>query len=601
MAQSKINLKILCLKLSQHYLILDSKTLPKDANKRFSEGNPMQSPFQFSHGGYVKTAPEARSLRLGLQSSATSIDVATDFDYLFPDLSRDPDSLLDANDTATIIAQLKALGNAMIDAVDEPRDPQETNSIIPPLYTYWGQFIDHDITANTDRTAIDLETDITLDDFTPLSPDFVIDKLKNLRRPAFDLDSVYGDGPTLNPDEPTAAKAFYQEEDPVKFKIGQNAEQDAAGNPTPGQRIPLEDDLSRDLPRNNRIAMIGDSRNDENLIVAQLHLAFLRFHNAVVDWVRDNEPENAEDNETLFRRVQNLVRWHSQWLVINDFLKTLTMKGTVDSVLHDGLQFYSLQDRDVFTPLEFSVASYRFGHSMVRSAYDYNRNFTDQPGALADATFELLFSFSGRGNIGERSGPGANNSLPFNWIIEWDRFASKEKSAARLRNSARKLDTHLAPPLSTMINEGEGGEPSPIRELLKHLAKRNLLRGYLLSIPTGQSLAERLGIETMSAEELQQNNSDAMNEAIAPFLEKTPAWFYILKESEVRADGDSLGPVGSRIVAETFIGLMMNDESSYLNRQEYDCVWNPSKGVKLSDGGDIASISDLLKFAGVLM
>jgi hypothetical protein len=133
------------------------------------------------------------------------------------------------------------------------------------------------------------------------------------------------------------------------------------------------------------------------------------------------------------------------------------------------------------------------------------------------------------------------------------------------------------------------------------LAKRNLLRGYLLSIPTGQSLAKRLGIEAMSAEELQQNNSDAMNEAIAPFLEKTPAWFYILKESEVRAGGDSLGPVSSRIVAETFIGLMMNDQSSYLNQQEYGCAWNPSKGVKLSDGGDVASIGDLLKFAGVLM
>jgi hypothetical protein len=565
----------------------------------------MQSPFQFSHGGYVKTQTEARSLRMGIRSNAQSIDVETDFDYLFPELSRDPNSLLDASDPATIIAQLKTLGNAMIDAVDAPRDPQETNSIIPPVYTYWGQFIDHDITANTDRTAADLETDITQDDFIPLSPDFVIDKLKNLRRPAFDLDSVYGDGPTLDPALPTAAKNFYQEEDPVKLKIGQNAEQDAAGNPTPGQKIPPEDDLSRDLPRNNRTAVIGDSRNDENLIVAQFHLAFLRFHNAVVDWVRENEPENAEDHKTLFSRSQNLVRWHYQWIVVNDFLKTLTMEGTVDSVLNDGLQFYSLQDRDVFMPLEFSVASYRFGHSMVRAAYDYNRNFTDQPGALTDATFELLFIFTGRGNIGQGNernpGPGANETLPFNWIIEWDRFVSKEKAAERLRNSARKLDTHLAPPLSTLVNEGEGGEPSPIQELLKHLAKRNLLRGYFLSIPTGQSLAERLGIETMSAEELQQNNSDAMNQAIAPFLEKTPAWFYILKESEVRAGGDSLGPVGSRIVAETFIGLMMNDEFSYLNQHEYDCVWNPSKGVKLSDGSDIASIGDFLKFAGVLM
>jgi hypothetical protein len=563
----------------------------------------MQSPFQFSHGGYAKTPAETRALRNASPNAtvrAASIDVETDFDYLFPDLSRDPNSLLDISDTAKMITQLKALGDAMIDAVD-PQDPQETNSIIPPVYTYWGQFLDHDITANTDRTAAGLEADIVQDNFAPLAPDFIIDKLKNLRRPIFDLDSVYGDGPTLDPDMPTAAKDFYDEADPVKFKIGQNAEQDSAGNPTPGQRIPPEDDLSRDLPRDNRRAVIGDSRNDENLIVAQFHLAFLRFHNAVVDWVRVNEPENAEDIHTLFTRAQNLVRWHYQWLVVNDFLKTMTMAGTVESILDDGLKFYKLGDREIFMPLEFSVASYRFGHSMVRAAYDYNRNFTDQPGALTDATFELLFSFTGRGNIGERNGPGAHDTLPFNWIIEWERFVSKEKAAERLRNSARKLDTHLAPPLSTMVNEGEDGEMPPIRELLKHLAKRNLLRGYLLSIPTGQSLAQALGIPVMTTAELQQGNSDAMNQAIAPFLKKTPTWFYVLKESEVRANGDTLGPVGSRIVAETFIGLMMNDASSYLHQGHYGCPWEPSEGVKLEDGSEIKSIGDFFKFGGLMM
>ncbi len=565
----------------------------------------MQSPFQFSHGGYVKTPIEARNLRFENRTTTQAIDVATDFDYLFPELSRDPNSLLDASNTAKTITQLKALGEAMIDADETPPDPQEDNSLIPPIYTYWGQFIDHDITANTDRTAAALETDILQDNFAPLSPDFIIDKLKNLRRPTFDLDSVYGDGPTLNPGMPTAAKDFYQERDPVKFKVGTNAEKDVAGNPTFGQKIPPETDLRRDLPRNNKLAVIGDSRNDENLIVAQFHLAFLRFHNAVIDWVRAKEPQNSKDPTTLFKRCQNLVRWHYQWLVINDFLKTLTLKGTVDSVIKEGAPFYSLQNRDVFMPLEFSVASYRFGHSMVRAAYDFNRNFTDQPNALADASFELLFAFTGRRGIGGAPGPGENETLPFNWIIEWDRFVSKEKAAQRGRNSARKIDTHLAPPLSILLNEGEaeGNNPPPappIRELLKHLAKRNLLRGYLLSIPTGQSLAKRLRIPEMTVAELQQNNSDAMNEALEPFLKTTPAWFYILKESEVRAKGDSLGPVGSRVVAETFVGLMKSDPASYLNKRDYGgCEWTPAHGVKLANGRDIVSIGDFLKFAGV--
>lgn len=550
-------------------------------------------PFQFSHGGYVKQQTVERALD---GTNIQAIDVETDFDYLFPDLARDSNSLLPSDDTTYVIKKLKDLGESIIE--QDSSEVDDLNSRIPPVYTYWGQFIDHDITANTDRAAEDLQTDITKDDFTPLPPDFVTDKLKNLRRPTFDLDSVYGDGPTLDPETPTEARDFYQEEDPVKLKVGQNADKDAAGEDIPRKgTIPPVEDLMRDLPRNQRIAVIGDSRNDENLIVAQFHTAFLRFHNAVVDWVRANEPDKAKDNQTLFIRAQNLVRWHYQWLVVNDFLKTLTVKGTVDSILSDGLKFYQPRNGNLFMPLEFSVAAYRFGHSMVRAAYDYNRNFTDQPGALTDATFELLFSFTGRGDIGGRPpGPGPSNTLPSNWIIEWDRFVDKESAAQRQRRSARKIDTRLAPPLSTMINEGEEAL-SPIKELLKHLAKRNLLRGYFLSIPTGQSLAKKLGVEKLTTEELQRNNSPKLNKALNFFLDKTPAWYYILKEAEVRADGDSLGEVGSRIVAETSIGLIMNDPSSYLNAPS----WDPSKGVKLPDGSKILTISDFLKFAGVLL
>jgi hypothetical protein len=557
-------------------------------------------PFQFSHGGYIRQKLSDRAIA---STDASSIDVETDFNYLFPDLANDPNSLLPADNPTDTIAKLKELGNAMIDAPPPaPVDPEDTNSDIPPVYTYWGQFIDHDLTANTDRAAQDLQTDIIKDDFQPLAPDFVAEKLKNLRRPIFDLDSVYGDGPTLNPAAPTEAKDFYQEDDPVKFKIGQNALKDSAGAEPPGDRIPPEDDLMRDLPRKDRNAIIGDSRNDENLIIAQLHTAFLRFHNAAIDWVRANEPKSFKDQHGLFMRAQNLVRWHHQWLVVNDFLKTLTVNGTVESILNNGLKFYDIGYRGVFMPLEFSVAAYRFGHSMVRAAYDHNRNFGLEAIVIPNAPFELLFSFTGRGNIGERNGPGANDTLPFNWIIEWDRFVDKDAAAARQSRSARKIDTRLTPPLSTLLNEGEDEPSLMIKELLKHLAKRNLLRGYLLSIPTGQSLAERIGAAKLTAEELKQGNSDAMNAALEPFLEKTPAWFYILKESEVRADGDTLGEVGSRLIAETFIGLLMNDPSSYLNQRDYTGrTWEPAEGMKLPNGSEIRTIGDFLKFAGVML
>ncbi|KYC36435.1 hypothetical protein WA1_42780 [Scytonema hofmannii PCC 7110] len=550
----------------------------------------MQSiPFQFSHGGYIKEQAVERSVE---GTGTRAIDVETDFDYLFPELAKDPNSLLPATNTKDIIAKLKALGDAMIDNTDSAQIPPQApiSSTIPPVFTYLGQFIDHDITANTDRTAEDLKTDITKEDFKPLPPSTVIEKLKNLRRPTFDLDSVYGDGPTLDPSSPTEAKGFYQENDPVKLKVGKAT--DAPG--IPGVKIPPEGDLTRDLPRDeNKRAIIGDSRNDENLIVAQLHVAFLRFHNAVVDWVRANEPENSGDNVSLFNRAQQLVRWHYQWLVINDFLKTLTVKGTVDSILSGGLKFYKLRNGELYMPLEFSVAAYRFGHSLIRGAYDHNRNFTDRqltPPPVTNSTFDLLFLFTGKGGL------GGNPTLPFNWIIEWNRFADKGRASIRGRNSARRIDTRLTKFLSNMENEIDPSKTEAINKLLQHLAKRNLLRGYFLSIPTGQSLADKLGVKRLTAEELQRRNSTQMNQALAPFLEKTPAWYYILKESEIRANGDSLGEVGSRIVAETFIGLMRNDDSSYLSQD-----WNPSQGVKLPNGKEIREIGDLLKFAGVML
>ena len=89
------------------------------------------------------------------------------------------------------------------------------NSIIPPVYTYWGQFIDHDLTANNIHGAI---SDITNPNLAPLDPAFVVENLKNLRQPTANLDSVYGDGPTFDPTIPTQAGRMYEG---VKLEEGQ--------------------------------------------------------------------------------------------------------------------------------------------------------------------------------------------------------------------------------------------------------------------------------------------------------------------------------------------------------------------------------------------
>jgi hypothetical protein len=150
-----------------------------------------------------------------------------------------------------------------------------------------------------------------------------------------------------------------------------------------------------------------------------------------------------------------------------------------------------------------------------------------------------------------------------------------------------------------MVNQGN--DPSlaaDIRTLLKRLTARNLLRGYQLSIPTGQSVAAALGVPPLSATELQQGNGDELNAALTDggFLEATPLWYYILKESEVRANGNTLGEVGSRIVCETMIGSLHHDPKSYLNWRD---GWDPSQGVKLPSGDPIVTIADLFQFAGI--
>lgn len=555
------------------------------------------------HGGHVLSDELADGSELARQqesiTTAPEAEVAdtTPFDFLFADLAAGfPQNHLPNGDPGVVVAALKALGGAMVEDPPPSADPlqPENNSTIPPLYTYWGQFIDHDLTANTDRNSA--ISDVTRPDLAPLEPDFVTEHLRNLRQPALNLDSVYGDGPSFSGGPSTDAAHFY---DGIKLKVGTAAtESNDPESPIGGVRIPPVDDLRRDLPRVDKTAQIGDGRNDENLIIAQLHTAVLRFHNAVVDWVKENETQYDGD-EDVFGRAQQLVRWHYQWLVVHDYLKTVTFPGVADKILLAGNKHYSPDDGGVYMPLEFSVAGYRFGHSMVRAVYDYNRNFgrpaPRENSLIPNASFFLLFLFTGNGSP---AFGGDTDVLPFNWIIEWDRMV--DKGAKFPDQFARKIDTRLAPPLRDLSNEGNDKDLDPsIQQILKRLATRNLLRGYLLAIPTGQKAAEAMGLPALTERELQQNNNPVLNDALRDggFLEATPLWYYVLKEAEVQANGNSLGQLGSRIVCETIIGQIRHDPGSYLRAAP---AWAPNKGVKLGNGDPIVTIRDLLTFAGVL-
>lgn len=474
------------------------------------------------------------------------------FGRLFPELR----PLVPANKSLEEFKKsLEYLGNAMTDPEfpDDPsnNDPAGDNKNVPAGFTYLGQFVDHDITfdiTSLQETLID-----------PLA-------LRNFRTPMLDLDSLYGAGPEVQP-------YLYELERPEFFLIGQTTE-----SPTGRQDEQLSI-LPNDIPRaSSMLGLLGDPRNDENLIVSQLHLAFLKFHNKVVQGIKDGTiPQESPIRKSAFEEARDLVIWHYQWIVLHDFLKRILDNEQLNLVLQHGPSFYKPQG-DAFIPLEFSVAAYRLGHSMVRAAYDYNRVFTflETDSKLTSATLELLFEFTAKsGSRGTEL--GLNPTLPTNWIIDWRRFF--EIDPAVPAGLSRKLDPLLVDPLKKLPNV-----PAP-----NSLAVRNLLRGLKVGLPPGQSVARYMGFEPLSPTDI-GTGEDGKVAKEHGFDIESPLWYYILKEAEIQGSGEHLGQVGSRIVAEVFVGLLQKNSSSFLARKP---EWKP---ILPAQKPGTFTMADLLRF-----
>src|SRR5918993_140475 len=370
------------------------------------------------------------------------------FDFLFLGLQDDPDNLLpESQDT---VNALEALGKAMVETgeVGEANDPDQDTSRdanFSAAFTYLGQFVDHDITLDADATPGTPPP--AAEGLEPLSLEVVREQTKNLRTGVFELDSVYGDPAPKDP------------EDPRKMLIGKvskvtgNQNKPKRRPPETGPKKANENDLPRE-PRNegdfmhDRAALIGDPRNDENTIIAQLHVAFLLAHNRLVD-------EAAPPNR--FQKAKRRLRRHYQYIVLHDFLKQIADPVIVDDTIKRN-RVYDPDEDEFFMPLEFSVAAFRFGHSMVRAEYDFNVNFnrSGQNNAVS-ASLGLLFTFSALS--GQLGFPGRESkTLPENWIIEWENFFDPQGRASL--SKARKIDTQLVEPLhelQTMEGQDEPG------------------------------------------------------------------------------------------------------------------------------------------------
>lgn len=448
-----------------------------------------------------------------------------------------------------------------------PSDGQEPlaktpldNPNIPAGYTYLGQFLDHDITFDPTSSLTRLNDPDSLHDF---------------RTPRLDLDSVYGRGPDDQPylyDQSPSRRGFLAV--------------DKRDHVTDLPRVNERQALKRAGKVDHRVALVGDPRNDENILVAQMHLTFIHFHNRVLEDLHDGKHVDHLQSTSAtdrFAEAQRIVRWHYQYLVLTDFLTrtvgepmrqavlppvqdvTGPMGGALPQTVK--LQFYTPHGGHAFMPIEFSVAAYRFGHSQIRPRYRLNTLVRDVAIFMTPPTLE-----------NELQHLGGHREFPSFWQIEWRRFFNMNEVAGADPSVTpddlqftRKIDTRIAGPLSSL--------PADIVTVTPSLTKRNLLRGKMLSLPSGQDVARRMGTQVLSASDLGLPGT------------VTPLWPYILAEATHEAEGKHLGPVGGRIVAEVLAGLVVADSTSYLN---VEAGWKPFLGTTAGR----FTMPDLLGYTG---
>jgi hypothetical protein len=482
-----------------------------------------------------------------------------------------PGGVLDANDDLSQGPAALITNPAL--SVHNPNNVTHTAGT-----TFMGQFMDHDM---------------TFDATSPLGQPTDPTTARNARTAAFDLDSVYGLGPLGSPQ-------LYDPTDPVKLRLGFGG-------------------MFEDLPRqmdldgtSNPTALIGDPRNDENIIIAGLHAAFLKFHNRAVDHVRAAGHDGLDGHDShdwhdghwrpaeVFLRARLLTTWHYQWMIVHEFLPLFVGQDLVDDILRNGPQFFKPKSGRAFIPVEFQTGTYRFGHSMVRPSYRANLK-----GDTGGPFFGFVFDPSQHPEDAAQPPLADPNDLAggaraprrfVGWQTFFD-FGDGEVKPNKL------IDTTISTPLFRLPLLTIAAHTPPVA-----LPQRNLLRHVTWSLPSGQAIAKRMGISALTPDQFTE---------LAPYglgLERsTPLWYYMLREAGSTSTtqptlvpspppaptttgmGLRLGPLGGRIVGEVILGLLQADPTSYLVAEPR---WRPSLPTRSGTTGDFRMV-DFLTFAGV--
>jgi len=495
-----------------------------------------------------------------LELAGTRAPSSGTYTRMFPDLPRQG-----ANNPHLEEGLIELGENMKNDSNEPPRC-----KTAPAGYTYLGQFIDHDLTL----------------DILPLhAANPRAEENPNYRTPCLDLDQLYGGGPTLSP---FLYRNKEQDRGEERFLIGRTRPTEIGNKDFP---CSLDD-----LPRNAEgVALTGDPRQDENLIIAQLHVAFLRVHNWALDKLRSGELNSAgPEGATCFEQARRLLTWHYQWIVRNDYLKKILDPDIYAEITKKDYKprMRSLQS-GFRIPIEFSGAAFRFGHSMVRNEYRIN----DTDDAHKNVLLKDVLGLSGaRG--------GARPNLPADWKIDWNYFVPLRGEFAAQPSS--NIDTEIVSGLyalsqdtkklfaTAMPGESDQCKPTVSKRGENDLPVITLLRGARMELPSGQEVAKALRIKNPLTDV--EIVKDSVHKEILTkygFHTDTPLWYYVLREAELRGGGCRLGPTGSKIVGDVIITALLSDQDSYLS---INPDWKPALPTR-KNGRESFDITDLIHFS----
>ena len=438
-----------------------------------------------------------------------------------------PGGLLDANDPLS--AGPKEL---ITDLSLSANNPNATLPLGNSGSTFLGQFVDHDSTFDASSHLA-----------VATSPS----QVSNARLPALDLDSVYGGGPAADP-------LLYDKSNRAKFKV------ESGG-------------AFEDLPRlPDGSALIADPRNDEHVMIAGLHAAFLLFHNRMVDRVRAS---GEVEPDRVFQRARQLTTWHYQWIVLHELLPSFIGRAMVDDILRRGRRFYRPGDDDAAAmPVEFQGGAYRFGHSLVRPSYRANLG-----GDHGRPFFAFIFDPRAEGQLDPEDLRGGSRAA--RRFVGWQTFFDFGDGEIKPR---KLIDTRLSTPLFRLPLSAIAAGSAPTS-----LPQRTLLRHLTWQLPSGQRIADAIGASALRAGDFSELAVYGVG------LERsTPLFYYVMKEAFLINGGQHLGPVGGRIVGEVLIGLMQTDRNAWLQAEP---SWRPTLPSRFG-AGEFRMV-DFLALAGV--